>query len=243
MQPVLRPIKIEGDPKDKLAHVAIVDEDENRLLAVATKNYKLIKHSTVIDVCESAFKQFGDFELKTEYYANYGAQMFRSYIFPERKYEIGKNDSVYPAVLLQNSYDLSFGVNIDLRGYRQACSNDLPTAESIFKLSSRHTTGINLSKINKSLQLSISAFEQQVENWRAWQAISMTKREIKNAVDFVFLQQALRESAYTKLRQFDFVKQIFSRWHLFMLLTNITTHELDLRRARNYHGKILRCMI
>lgn len=239
MQPILKAIKIDGNPLDRLSHVAIVDEDENRVLAVATKNYKLIKHSAVINTCEDAFKQFGNYELKTEYYANHGAQMFRSYIFPECKHEIEKGDFIYPAIFVQNSYDLSFGVNLDLRGYRQSCTNDLPTAESIFRLSSKHTTGINLSRIKKLLQETIAAFDQQIEHWRTWQTISLTKREIKTAVDFVFLQNALREEAYSRLRQFDFVKQVFSRWDLFMLLTNIATHKLDLARARNYQRKIL----
>jgi len=239
LNPVLKPITVDGDPVDKLKHVAIVDEDDNRVLAIATKNYKLIKHSSVIAMCEDAFQKYGRYELTAEYYGNHGARLFRSYIFPDCKHEINKKDFIHPAILVQNSYDLSFGVNIDLRGYRESCANDLPTAESVFSLTSKHTTGINLSKIKKSLYNAVSSFEKQVENWREWRNIELAKREIKTCVDFVFLQKSLREEAYSMLRRFDFVNKQYSRWDLFMLLTNIATHKLDLQKSRIVQRRIL----
>jgi hypothetical protein len=240
VEPVLRSIKIDGNPLDKRKHVAIVDSDDNRLLAIATKNYKLILHKEVISTCESAFGELGIPRLEREYFGNNGARFFRLYTFPNLRYQIKKNDSVYLAIMVKNSYDLSFGVHIDLRGYREVCKNDLPTARSIFSLSAKHTRGLNLKTVEKRIANIVPAFEKQLEEWSTWRTVWMAKREIKDSVDAVLSTKPLREIAYAILRKFRFERRKFSRWDLFMLLTNVVTHETNLQKSSNLSAKILR---
>jgi len=237
MQPVIKPIRIGDNPTGVEERKAVVDLHDNRLLAIVSNRYKLIKHQSVINACEQAFKTVDDlknYNIHALSYRNEGARLIQLYNFPEVEYEVD-GQSVNLEMRVTNSYDLTYGVNVDLLGYRLQCKNDLFTGKPLYSLHAKHTTNFDPEVIFKTVPSALLMFKKQVEEWEKWTEVELESDKI---IDNVFEAAKYRELARRKLKVYS---GKLTLWVMFMLITNIMTHEMiDEHQAMRHESKVMR---
>lgn len=230
MQPVIKDINIDDNPVGTNQHKAVVDTDANRILSIVSNKYKIVKHSDLLNVCDNSLN-LGQTEVVYTEYDNLGARMVRLYRFPKLFY-----NGIQFALLLTNSYDLSLGIHLSVRGYRERCMNDLFTGSSIYNLSSKHTEGFSFEDFSECVKgLSLTNFEEQIDTWEEWkhEEIDNTDQLLKQ----LFVTKKRLSIARQKLTQYT---GIMTKWILFMLVTNVLTHEMTPFQYLRHESRINR---
>lgn len=113
-----------GDEKVAFSsHVAILNEDTERVITVATDTYALIDHKQFVEQAASELEDAGykDMECKITM-IDYGAKMLAEFIDRQHPINVGKEE-LYPTFVLKNSHDMGWAASMVAGVFRQVCSN------------------------------------------------------------------------------------------------------------------------
>ena len=210
---------------------AIVDSRTGKVFAVASKEYKVMRHEEAIDRIEKAFSenpQLGTYRVSTSLY-NSGGRMRRKYSFPGISSEISPGDRVNLELDLFNSYDLKWPFIVTLGAFRKVCSNGLIVRKKYFHIKKRHSVQLDTLSIKEELSSAIKRFGLQAEEWRLWCRMSLTPRTYQRVMDtMAFGKKATEEiekkvSAEAKELTSDGFP-IMTIWAFYNVLTWYITH-------------------
>ena len=95
--------------------------------------------------------------------------------FPNVTEEVVKGDIVSPVLFLRTSYDTSFVFEAYFGGKRLVCLNGMTTADKLACYRKKHTTGLDLKKMQKVIVQGIDKFKEQVKNWSRWTTIDVNQ--------------------------------------------------------------------
>ncbi|UCF85475.1 MAG: DUF932 domain-containing protein [Desulfobacteraceae bacterium] len=169
---VVKPVRWEGTERFHSAHnyKALVDANTGKLFSIVSKNYKVIRHESAIDVVEKTINEhpeLGAYRFRTGFY-NDGGRMRRTYRFTEMPFKIAENDEVYPELHLFNSYDYSWPFIVLLGGFSVVCTNGLVVGKKFLHIRKRHVWGIEELDVSEQVSTALERFFLQTEQWRKW---------------------------------------------------------------------------
>jgi hypothetical protein len=170
-------------------HKAIVDMKTEKIFAVVSRDYKLIRHEEAIKEVENAIHQansLGPYETLTAFY-NDGGRMRRTYRFLSVAYEVRPGDFVNPELRVLNSYDLAWPFVVDLGAYRQICSNGLTIGTVLLQLRKRHVSELNRIALQEKVATALDRFRDEVLIWKDWAQRPLTQdtyNRVLEAMDF-----------------------------------------------------------
>jgi hypothetical protein len=159
-------------------HKAIVDERTGKVFAIVSKDYRVIRHETVIGTVEDAIyrvETLRKYDVRTFFY-NDGGRMLREYTFEGHEVEIKPGDLVKPTLYLRNSYDQSWPLEVYLGAFRLVCKNGLVAGIGLFKFRTRHVQEIANLRLDHEITTALKRFSKQANVWRKWTEIRLTRR-------------------------------------------------------------------
>jgi len=131
---------------------AIVDEN-GRVYAVVSKNYKLVRHKEVVDATNKVLKEFNIEPIYTTIDLSFDkAVMFYKVLIDEIKI---RNETIQFGLMTTNSYDLSIGINVLGFGMNMECMNEMVLGREILRVKKRHlesSVGLELEKFKKAVE-------------------------------------------------------------------------------------------
>lgn len=152
-------------------------------LAVHTDSYKLVTHREVIDHFDAAIEASPldrtDIAIRSDI-SHDGARLFRKYVFPAHRINIGRDgrvDEVDLQIVLKNSYDGTMSATFQAGGFRLICSNGLVIGKEIARAKSRHTNGFDIETLSSGLVSAVEAYTTEGERWRAWSLVPVTLKQ------------------------------------------------------------------
>lgn len=234
MEPVLRPIEVQDSPKGLNKYQAIVNIDNNELLAIASDKYKLVHHSTLIDILEEVFSNKAELSSYHVIDKAYNKRLIRLYVFEGLSYSIAEDDDISLGIRLTNSYDLSLSINISVMGYRWICKNGLFMGNAVYRLYAKHTVGFEPKEIYNRIPVAVEAFNKMSNRWTEWRHTEVPEPN-------KFLEECLTSKKYTTmaLKALQNNKQA-TLWDLYLAITNVTTHDMEPYTALRKETSILK---
>jgi hypothetical protein len=181
-QPVSRGLGEKSKAMDQ--YKAIVDSRTGKVFAVASQEYKVMRHEEAIERIETAFAenpQLGAYQVSTSFY-NGGGRMRRQYSFSDVSTQISPDDTINLELYMYNSYDLTWPFIVTLGAFRKVCSNGLVVREEYFRIKRKHSLRFDSLSIKKELSSAIKRFGMQSAEWRRWSSMPLTFKTYKRVM-------------------------------------------------------------
>jgi hypothetical protein len=132
---------------------AIVRDDNNALISIVNRNYKLVPNKDLID---QLMKQLERTDQKYEIEAHHSFvrnnRMRLHILFPELRIKDDSDDGIALSLFLHNSYDLSEGVRMYWGAIRSICTNGMVFGKVLAKFYGKHTKGFKIEDVKSSLE-------------------------------------------------------------------------------------------
>lgn len=209
---------------------AIVNPETGKVFAIASKDYRLIRHEDAITQIEKAISkspELGKYEFTTEFY-NDGGRMRRTYRFIEKKVEIIKGDVINPQVHMFNSYDTTWPLIVILGALRVVCSNGLVVGKKFLHLRKRHVYDFNQIDIQEEVASAMERFKFQSKQWSRWADRRLTEGNYQKVIDTMKFGQEALEQIYKRIEAEAEIIQngfpILNLWAFYNVLTWYITH-------------------
>lgn len=150
------------------SHVAVVNNDDNRVITVVTDSYELLPHEQFIDIADKAMKdKYGNNASRHTYMINGGDKMLVTYCLEDNPIKLRSGDIAYPTLVLKNSYDLGWAASMTSGVFRLICSNGAYVGE-MTKTKKKHTAQIDgdlVKNVITQMVGNISSIEQRMTQW------------------------------------------------------------------------------
>lgn len=214
---------------------AIVREDSNELVAVNGARYKLTKNESVFRIVDEAIKRAQGLDTEgmtiTDRMAYNGGLTVRSYTFPNHSVEVGKvGDITKMRIQVVNSYNGSSNLKVLTDGLRLACTNGMTVPMRFNKFQGRHTSGLNLTKMEARLTAGIKSFKDMGEMWKRYSQTACSDAQAMDYINKLGLSVPLSEKLFTYWLT-EKVQLGSTLWALYNALTYYSTHH-DITRGR-----------
>ena len=134
----------------------IIREDTGQILSCMTDEYRMVNNQEVVDKTEKVLKKTKA-QLKEVKMFGDGARTKYTYVFPNTRVKVAKDDYVNPEIVINNSYDGSSAVGVLGGAFRLVCSNGLVIGFLLGQTKNVH------SVYNNSLDKIEDFIEQTVE--------------------------------------------------------------------------------
>jgi len=208
-------------PTDR--YKAIVRSDDNSLISIVNKNYKLVPNKELIDqLMEQLERTDQKYEIDNHHSFVRNNRMRLHIIFPELKIKDDSDDGMALSLYLHNSYDLSEGIRMYWGAIRSICTNGMVFGEVLAKFYGKHTRGFQITNLKNSLESTY----QMIPNIQ--QRIDILD---SNAVSQQF-EEELREHMGNRLIKHMLIEngtdtfQRLTQLQLFHLITNYISHRV-----------------
>lgn len=205
-------------------HQAVVDKNTDRLFAIHSDRYGLLKHEEAISIVGNQLKEQGlEYDLSVDSYKNGGCSraIFR---LPGLALPVDKKgkDLVEPEAHVLNSYDGSSGAIVQGGAYRLICANGLVVGRTFHFARQIHVGDIETKFMMQAEKLA-EAFRFQVEEWKAWQQKELGLCDLEVGIDALGAKKYQREA----LIEVDKLgRKKLNWWIFFNILTAIVTHRM-----------------
>jgi tRNA U55 pseudouridine synthase TruB len=151
---------------------AITNDATGEILAIHKDKYRLQKNEDVFREFNRALAE-SPLDLRglivEDELAYQGGRAIRTYRMPAHRVDIGEADPVDLMLKIQNSYDGSRRFGMNFGAFRVLCSNGLVIGNNMCEIKAKHTSGLNVNEITRSLSDAIEVFQQSAGQWSQWQ--------------------------------------------------------------------------
>lgn len=211
---------------------AIIRTDTNQILGIVGENYKFLRHEEVLETLTKKLPI--ELTERSITVCKNGSVMFAKFNTPKiLSAEIKKDDIVNFGLEIFNSYDGSLQVGFMLTANRLSCLNGMVIPRSIAHVSAKHTSEINLSKVESEFRTKLNLYTKAVDKWRVWNKISLkeTKAEgfLRNKVG-----RELKEELIGNYKS----EKDQTVWGFFNILTSYNTHRIKTRQNNEQNRRI-----
>jgi hypothetical protein len=207
---------------------AITNDTTGEILAIHKDKYCLQKNEDVFGqfnqaLAESALDLRG--LIVEDELAYNGGRAIRTYRMPAHQVDIGEADPVTLMLKVQNSYDGSRRFGINFGAFRVLCSNGLVVGNNMCEIKAKHTSGLDMGAVTRSLSDAIEVFQQSAGQWAQWQETPCpdgVPLSVVNAIPGI--SDSLKERILGYYRTESLIK-CQNIWVLYNSLTRWSTHE------------------
>lgn len=208
---------------------AIVNKENiDQVFAIATKGYQVIQHDQLVDAVNTALTSISLKNNTRVTEMNEGARLHVDINFPDNKLVVNSED-VSLNIAWDNSYDLSTGLRItisaqDNRGIKYY------VPKSYASYYHKHTKGLEISKVEKSLKEGIEVFDKKVSSYFNELVTSVTTSDKaivwldKCIEDEVISKKYLEEMRDVLAQRKTFSiknKEVTNLWSLYSLISEV----------------------
>lgn len=212
-------------PSSKIAenYKAIVRGDNNKIISVVNRNYKLVPNRELIDqLMEQLRKTDQRFEVEPHHSFVRDNRMRLQVRFPELKIKDDSDDGMALSLYIHNSYDMSEGVRMYWGAIRAICTNGVVFGQVLAKYYAKHTKGFDLNDLKQTLEETYSQIpdiQQRLEVLESLRVSESFENEIKDKMGIKLHKQLLWENNQNPLNTLN-------QLQLFHLVTNIISHRI-----------------
>lgn len=208
---------------------AIVNsEDINKVFAIATKGYQVVQHDTLVGTVNTALETINLKHNAKVIEENEGARIHMDIAFPDNKLSIN-GETVSLNIAWDNSYDLSTGLRITVSATNtQGIKYYVPKSYASYY--HKHTKGLKIEKVKKSLEDGIEVFDKKVSSYFNELVSSQTTTDKaivwldKCLEDEVISKKYLEEMRDILKRNKSFSiknKEVTNLWGLYSLISEV----------------------
>jgi len=213
-------------------HKAIVRADNNMVLGVMGEDYKLVKHSDVLDQIESKIPT--TLQNRRINICKSGAIMFAKYETPRiQNVEVKKGDIVKFGIEIFNSYDGSLPVGFMFTALRLVCTNGMTIPKSIARICVRHTAGLELDNIKEAFANRLPLYMGTANKWREWTNITPKADRVQS-----FFKDRLGKRLSKQFEENYKKAEDKSLWGLYNLFTYHCTHDIKVRAKQEQNKRL-----
>jgi len=214
-------------PTDK--YKAIIREDNNELIAIQKKSYKLVSNAEVI---KPVLDQLSD--ITTDWYIDpshsfvENNRMRLQVTFSDLTFHDGRSE-IALSLFLHNSYDGSEGVRMFWGAIRFICSNGMVFGHILSKFYGRHTSGLDIGNIKESLEKTyeqIPVIKHRIDILQNLKADKTIKRKVEDNL------------GKNVMKYVDEQPNPVSQWHLYNMVSFYISHNLEQRLRSGYQYKL-----
>lgn len=212
------------DNKDAEDYRGVVRQDDGTLLAIVSKDYKLVPHDEIVRMCDTFFAN-KNITRKVKLTKG-GARMYLTYFMNDISVEIRPGDKVNPKVTVTNSYDASLRIWVEAGAFRLVCSNGLSIGKKLMSKARRHIGDETLNTLIEYLgQAETLLINDVVPQWRQWANILMSPERGKAVINSLKLPDCYKESALKLWESVPIGNKTV--WELYNALTYVLSHETE----------------
>lgn len=159
------------------SHVAVVNNDDGRVITVVTDSYELLPHEQFIDIADKAMKdKYGNNASRHTYMINGGDKMLVTYCLEDNPIKLRSGDIAYPTLVLKNSYDLGWAASMTSGVFRLICSNGAYVGEAT-KTKKKHTAQISGELIQHTITQTVKNIEAIEHRMTKWANTKISKKD------------------------------------------------------------------
>lgn len=220
-------------PTDKPAdqYKAIVKRDNNSLISIVNRNYKLVPNKDLIDqLMEQLERTDQKYEIDKHHSFVRDNRMRLHIVFPELTIKDDSDQGIALSLYLHNSYDLSEGIRMYWGAIRHICTNGMVFGEVLAKYYSKHTKGFQIKDLKSSLENTyhlIPDIQQRIEVLDSFKVDNKFETEMIEQVGSRFVKHLQLEN---NLNSFSSLTQL----QLFHLVTNYISHRMKHEMQSRY---------
>jgi hypothetical protein len=224
-------------PTEKPArqYKAIVRQDNNSLISIVNKNYKLVPNAELIEqVMEQLERTDQNFSIDNHHSFVTDKRMRLHITFPELLIKDDPDDGIALSLYLHNSYDRSEGVRMFWGGIRLICTNGMILGKLLAKFYGKHTKGLRIEKLKESLESTykmIPAIQQRIEVLDSLEVDKQLDTDCKEELGKTMYKHLLIENNVDSLQQLN-------QLQLFHLVTNYISHRINRELQARYQMRV-----
>ncbi len=231
-------------------HKAVVNKkNEQQVFSVVSDNYQVVQHDEVISTIEKTLSSLNLRYDKKVIELNNGARVRVEMIFPDIEVNLGNGDVSKFRATFDNSYDCSTGLRLDIGAFRMICTNGLTIGERWGSYYHKHSQGLNISMLGKSVKHGVKIFKTKVkamfedmaqleispDQARAFLDNTIEKKLIANK----YLDGMMNRLNYGGNVEIKRDSQINSKWMLYNLISEELTHNCESLDAQRRYANIM----
>jgi hypothetical protein len=217
---------------------AIVDFNNDNLFAIASNEYKLVRHEEIVKQVHDAcleIPEYGIPEMKISLPYS-GAKMILDVKFPEMMKDIKVGDTIVPKISVRSSYDLQWKLRSDGGLYRVICSNGAmaPVKGKAYSYINRHVSSLDLNLMIDTIKEGLILFSEQSELWKKWAEAKISNEvysEIWEALPFSPAEKGkMEELPETGSKLFlpaALQREELTLWDMHSVVTQFVTHNIE----------------
>ena len=214
---------------DKKALIRKNSEGEKIYLATVSKNYKVVKHSEVVEKLESNMSLLGSNVKIRTILGTDGKSMQRLYTLNDHSIEVARRDYIAPVIRVVNSYDGSTAVGFMMDGMRQVCTNGMIGFSRVAEMKYRHfgLKGDVHELFDKTFEQLLAGFKKYTQVWSSWIGNGVNEERANLVIDYM----PARIRPYLRDRMANDFKD--DKWSLYNVFTAVITHDYIPSRSRS----------
>jgi hypothetical protein len=208
---------------------AIVREDDNTLISIMPKTYKLVPNRDVImPLLEQLHKLDTNWLIDPSHSFVEDNRMRLQVTFPDLKLNDGRSD-IALSLFLHNSYDGSEGVRMFFGGIRSICTNGMVFGTLLSKFYGKHTSGLDISNLKDQLEATydkIPVIKHRIEILQNTKVTTKFRRESEDVLGKKMLKYVGDQEKQNR--------KAANLWILFNLITYFISHYVEMRLRADY---------
>jgi len=222
---------------EKLAeqYKAVVRKDNNSLISIVNKNYKLVPNKELIDqVMEQLERTDQRYEIEQHHSFVRDNRMRLHITFPELLIKDDSDDGIILSLYLHNSYDMSEGVRMFWGGIRSICTNGMVFGKLLAKFYGKHTKGLKIENLKESLESTyhmIPDIQQRIEVLDSLEVDEQLDTDCKEGLGKTMYKHLLIENNVDSLKQLN-------QLQLFHLITHYISHRINRELQARYQMRV-----
>ncbi|WP_448510000.1 DUF932 domain-containing protein [Immundisolibacter sp.] len=217
-----------SSPKLSLNHKAIIRSDNNTLISIVNKNYKLVPNKVLIDqLMEQLYRTDQKFEIEPHHSFVRDNRMRLQIKFPELTIKDDSPDGMALSLYIHNSYDMSEGIRMYWGAIRAICTNGVVFGQVLAKFYGKHTKGFNIKHLKQSLEKTYSLIPDIQERINVLDSLKVDKDFEKE------FQESIGKKIYNNIALENNLNSI-TQLQLFHLLTNYISHRVKQEYQARY---------
>ena len=224
-------------PTSKLTeqYKAIVRNDNNALISIVNKNYKLVPNKDLIDqLMEQLERTDQKYEIEEHHSFVRNNRMRLHIVFPDLKIKDDSDDGIALSLFLHNSYDLSEGVRMYWGAIRSICTNGMVFGKLLAKFYGKHTKGLKIENLKQSLESTyklIPDIQQRIEVLDSLEVDKQLDSDCKEELGKTMYKHLLIENNVESLQQLN-------QLQLFHLVTHYISHRINTELQARYQMRV-----
>lgn len=222
---------------------AVVRTDTNEIVAVNGRRYSLAQNKDVFRIVDEAIRRAQGLDTEgmgihdsTSYN---GGLTIRDYTFPGHSVEVGKvGDITKMRLRIVNSYNGSTQLRTSVDGMRLVCTNGMAVPVKFNRFNGRHTSGLNLEKMEARIRAGIQSFKNMGEMWKRYSQTDCSDSEAMGYIEKFTSSEKIRFTLfeYWVTESTELGKNL---WALYNALTYYSSHHAITRGRGNEAATIM----